>query len=66
MGDTAVEVVVIVKDDERTMRQKFLSYDSISLSYQDKVIQKCVRETLANFQGQPDDISIKFSMEWLG
>lgn len=64
MGNTAVEMVVVLKDEERTMRQRFLSYDPISLSYKDKIIQKAVKEALASFQGQPDDITIKFSMEW--
>ena len=64
MGDTAVEMVVVLKDEERTMRHRFLSYDPISLNYKDKVIKKAVKEALANFQGEPDDITIKFSMEW--
>lgn len=59
----AVEVTVILKDCERTLRQKFLTYDLIELRPDDPQIDGFINEALASFQGEPDEISIKCSME---
>lgn len=63
MSDVVVEVTVILKDSERTFRQKSLCYERIRLDPRDATIQRLIQEAMENFQGEPDDISIKCSME---
>lgn len=56
-------LVVILKDDERTYRKKFLCYDEeITVSENDKYIKQCIQEALEDFQGEPDDITIQITM----
>ncbi len=56
------ELTVILKDDSRTYRQKFLMYDLFAVDGEDPQIQMCIEEAKKNFDGEPEDISIKISM----
>lgn len=56
------ELTVVLKDTERTYRQKFLVYENISLSSQDPVISNCIDEALKNFEGEPEDVQVKILM----
>ena len=57
------ELTVILKDSERTYRQKFLMYNPFSMIYDDPEILNCIQQAKENFQGDPEDITIKVSME---
>lgn len=57
------ELTVILKDSDRTYRQKFLIYDDYSCSEHDPVIQKCIEEAKKNFDGEPEEITIRISIE---
>jgi hypothetical protein len=57
------ELTVILKDSERTYRQKFLIYEEYTVADNDPVILKCIDEAKLNFQGQPEDIQIKITLE---
>jgi hypothetical protein len=57
------EVTVILKDDERTYRQKFLLYESFSVMDNDPVILSCIDAARKNFDGEPEEICIKISLE---
>lgn len=57
------ELTVILKDPERTYRQKFLIYDVITVSDTDPVINHSITEAMKNFDGQPENIQIKIHME---
>lgn len=58
------ELTVILKDDHRTYRQKFLMYTSYTIHDQDEDILKCIIEAKKNFEGDPDTIQIKIHMEF--
>ena len=58
------ELTVILKDPERTYRQKFLLYDVYSVCMEDPVIMRCIEEAKKNFEGEPDDIQIKIHLEY--
>jgi hypothetical protein len=62
MSGNAVEVTVVLKDDEKTNRHKFLQYDMFTMSDTDPFILECIDEARKSFQGEPDDIIIKTSM----
>jgi hypothetical protein len=57
------ELTVILKDSERTYRQKFLIYDAYCPAYDDPIIIQCIQKAKKNFDGEPDDINIKIHLE---
>lgn len=56
------ELTVILKDTERSYRQKFLVYEDIQLVPEDPTIVRCVEEARKNFDGEPEDIQIRVLM----
>lgn len=58
------ELTVILKDSDRTYRQKFLIYEDYTMSCDDSVILMCIDEAKKNFDGEPEQIQIKIHMEF--
>ncbi len=56
------ELTVVLKDSERTYRQKFLTYSDFCLIEEDPIIKECVSEARKNFDGEPEDIQIRVLM----
>ncbi len=57
-----VEITVSIRDSERNYKQKFLVYDPITLNAPDPQLSALIQEAVKNFNGQPDDIRIRFNM----
>lgn len=57
------ELTVILKDSERTYRQKFLIYEIYGVSCEESVILRCIDEAKKNFNGEPEHIQIKIHLE---
>ena len=57
------ELTVILKDESRTYRQKFPLYSNYYAHYAEPLIQHCIEEAKKSFDGEPDDIKIKISIE---
>ena len=57
------ELTVILKDSDRTYRQKFLIYETYAVCDNDPVIRMCIDEARKNFEGDPEDIQIKIHLE---
>jgi hypothetical protein len=57
------ELTVILKDSERSYRQKFLIYENLTPSDDDPVIMRCIEEAKNNFDGEPETIQIKIHLE---
>ena len=57
------EITVILKDSDRTYRQKFLIYEAYSVSDEDGVICYCIAEAKKNFEGEPETIQVKIHLE---
>lgn len=57
------ELTVILKDSDRTYRQKFLIYETYSVTDNDPVINTCIEEAKKNFEGDPETIQIKIHLE---
>lgn len=57
------ELTVILKDEERTLRKKFVVYEPYTVSLDDPFIKKCVETTLEEFKGDADSIQVKIHME---
>ncbi len=58
------DVTVILKDSDRTYRQKFLVYEDYAGFCEDPVILMCIDEAKKNFEGEPEDIQIKINLEF--
>ena len=56
------ELTTVLKDEEKTLRTKYLIYDAITLSENDSIILNCVNESLKNFISEPTDISVRITM----
>lgn len=57
------ELTVTIKDEEKTLRKKFLIYETYQTHDDDPTIQGCIKETLENFDGEPTDIFVNIKME---
>lgn len=59
----SVELVITVKDEEkRRLTREFLVYEPVTLTHEDATIDKCVKEILEEFKGEPDDIKVKATL----
>lgn len=58
----SVELRIMVKDEERKLTKDFNIYDRVTLSDSDPVISRCLKETLEEFKGEPEDIQVKATM----
>jgi len=58
----SIELVITIKDEERTLKKEFLIYEPVTLSEDDPIIIQCVEEVLQEFQGEPDDIKVRALM----
>ena len=57
------ELTVILKDSDRTYRQKFLIYENFTMSDNDPVIRMCIDEARKSFEGEPESVQIKIHLE---
>jgi len=58
------ELTIVLKDEHRTYRQKFLVYQPYCIDVEDEYILQCIEEAKKNFDGEPDSIQIKIHMEF--
>jgi hypothetical protein len=61
----ASEITVTIKDDEKTLREKFLIYDTYEVSDTDPIIKDCINKTMKSFGSEPTDIRVRINLEVL-
>lgn len=59
------ELTITIKDEEKTVKNKFLLYDSYTLSDQDPIVKDCIGKTLLDFNGEPSSIKLKATLSLL-
>lgn len=57
-----VEVTIILKDNEKTLKSKTLVHEEITMSEDDPEIARLIREARMSFTGEPSDVQVKTSM----
>lgn len=57
------ELTVVIKDEEKTLRCKYLAYEKYSVEDDDPFIKTCIDKTRENFDGEPIDIVVNIKME---
>ncbi len=60
--DSATEITVTIKDEERSLKSKFLIYEKYYVSEDDPIIKDCIARTLRDFNGEPSDIRLKINL----
>ncbi len=56
------ELTIIVKDEEKTLKSKHLIYDDYTVSPNDPILARYIKEAVDQFSGEPSDVKIKISM----
>jgi len=59
-----IELKIKVKDDSRTQVSKFLVYSDVNLSHEDQTIKAYVDQAVRDFQGTPEEISVRALFFW--
>ena len=57
------ELTVTIKDEEKRLQKTFLIYESYTTDENDPTVKECVEEVLANFDGEPSNISVRINLE---
>jgi len=58
------ELTVILKDEHRTFKQKFLLYEAFTVSEHDETVRNCINEAIKNFGvGSPDSVQVKIHLQ---
>lgn len=57
------ELTITIRDEEkRKLTKEFLVYEPFNWKEDDETIQRCVKELLEEFKGEPDDIKVRATM----
>lgn len=57
------EIMVAIKDEEKTLRTKYIIYETYQADENDPIIKDCIEKTLENFDGTPDSIKVTITLE---
>jgi hypothetical protein len=64
-SSTVSEITVIVKDEEKSLRAKYLIYDVYEVTTENPIIKDCIAKTLENFGAEPTDVNLRIKLEIL-
>lgn len=56
------EITVIVSDDDKSLRQKHLSYAEYKISSDDNYLKDIIKQATDEFKGEPKDVIIKIKV----
>ena len=60
-----IELAITVRNDDRSMTQKHLLYDTpITVSHEDEVLKQLVEDARRLFGDSPEDILLKIKFQW--
>jgi hypothetical protein len=62
-SELMTELIVILKTEDRTYRQKFVIYEKYAVSVDDSVILACIAEAKKNLEGKPESIQVKIHLD---
>lgn len=57
------ELKVTIKDSEKSLNKKYLIYDTYTTDENDPMIKQCIDETLENFDGEPEHVTVNIKLE---
>ena len=56
------EVTVTVKDEERSLKEKFLVYENYEVNEHHPILRSFIDKVIKEFNGEPTDIKVKISL----
>ena len=62
---TCSEITVTIKDEEKTLKTKFLIYDKFEVHHNDLIIKDCVARSLRDFGSEPCKIKVRINLDIL-
>ena len=63
--DEPKEISIRVKDDEKTLKHKFLIYDKVLISSDDPVIKDCVDQTMEDYKGEAPEVTVTIKFNFM-
>ncbi len=57
------EISVTIKNEEKTLTTKTLTYDIVTAREDDPTIMQCIEDAIKNFDSEPDDITVRIKLE---
>ncbi len=57
------EISITIKNDEKRLNKKFMSYEEYTVSEEDPFIKECIEQTLGEFGETPDSVKVCIIME---
>lgn len=57
------ELKVTIKDSEKSLNKKYLIYDTYTTDENDPMIKQCIEETIENFDGEPEHVTVNIKLE---
>lgn len=58
----ACEITVTVKDEESSLKKKFLVYEKIEVNENDPIIAQCCQEVMKDFGKQHDSLKVHINL----
>ncbi len=58
------EIIVRIKDSERTLTQRFMADLGFRVAPDDPTLQEYINEAIKNFNGKPEDVVVKIICDW--
>lgn len=62
--ELAKEITVTLKSEDKTYKEKFLSYDHISLAYGDPQLDAMVKKAKEELKGNVEKVVVKITFEY--
>ncbi len=64
MADDCFEIAITIKNEEQTLRCKFLTYAvGVEISREDPVLKDFIDSALKSFPGLADDVTLRITMK---
>lgn len=60
---TFSELKVTIKDSEKKLIKEYPCYEIYQVNENDPFIKSCIEETLENFDGEPEHITVNIKLE---
>ncbi len=58
---TPTEITITIKDDEKSVKAKYLIYENFMITQDDPIICSCVAKTLESFHGEPEEVRVRIN-----
>lgn len=58
------EIIIRIKDAERTQTQRFMADLGFRVAPDDPLLKSYIEEAIKNFNGKPEDVIVKIICDW--